>query len=81
MPESAAPRAPRPLRLGRICTGPVKAFASGALVTLIVRSSSATTVTLIGFVSAGLIRFAQAGVVMRASLGTTGTGWRVSVPG
>lgn len=61
---------------------PYKAFASGALVTLMVQSSSATTVTLIGFVSAGLLTFPQAmGVVLGASLGTTGTGWLVSVLG
>jgi phosphate:Na+ symporter len=68
--------------LVRFTGTPAKAFASGALVTLMVQSSSATTVTLIGFVSAGLITFAQAiGVVMGASLGTTGTGWVVSVLG
>ncbi len=61
---------------------PLKAFGSGALVTLMVQSSSATTVTVIGFVSAGLLTFPQAvGVVMGASLGTTGTGWIVSVLG
>lgn len=68
--------------LVRFTGTPVKAFTSGALVTLMVQSSSATTVTLIGFVSAGLIAFPQAvGVVMGASLGTTGTGWIVSVLG
>lgn len=47
-----------------------------------VQSSSATTVTLIGFVSAGLLTFPQAvGVVFGASRGTTGTGWIVSVLG
>lgn len=68
--------------LVRFTGTPLKAFASGALVTLMVQSSSATTVTLIGFVSAGLITFPQAvGVVFGASLGTTGTGWIVSVLG
>ncbi|MDP3498557.1 MAG: Na/Pi symporter [Candidatus Nitrotoga sp.] len=68
--------------LVRFTGTPVKAFASGALVTLMVQSSSATTVTLIGFVSAGLLTFPQAiGVVLGASLGTTGTGWVVSVLG
>lgn len=68
--------------LARFTGTPARAFASGALATLIVQSSSATTVTLIGFVSAGLIGFPQAvGVVMGASLGTTGTGWMVSVLG
>lgn len=61
---------------------PAKAFVSGALVTAMVQSSSATTVAVIGFVSAGLLTFPQAvGVVMGASLGTTGTGWIVSVLG
>src|SRR5690606_20186496 len=43
------------------------------------QSSTATTVTLIGFVSAGLITFSQAiGVVIGASFGNTATGWIVS---
>jgi len=68
--------------LVRFTGTPNKAFVSGALVTLMVQSSSATTVTLIGFVSAGLLTFPQAiGVVLGASLGTTGTGWVVSVLG
>ncbi|HMO49728.1 MAG TPA: Na/Pi cotransporter family protein [Kiritimatiellia bacterium] len=58
---------------------PAKAFLSGALVTALVQSSSATTVTVIGFVSAGLLTFPQAiGVVFGASLGTTGTGWIIA---
>lgn len=61
---------------------PVKAFASGTLVTLLLQSSAATTITLIGFVSAGLVSFPQAlGVVMGASLGTTGTGWLIATLG
>lgn len=68
--------------LMRFTGTPLKAFGSGALVTAMVQSSSATTVTVIGFVSAGLLTFPQAvGVVMGASLGTTGTGWIVAVLG
>jgi phosphate:Na+ symporter len=68
--------------LVRFTGTPLKAFSSGAFTTLVVQSSSATTITVIGFVSAGLISFPQAlGVVMGASLGTTGTGWLVSVLG
>jgi phosphate:Na+ symporter len=68
--------------LVRFTGTPFKAFSSGALVTAMVQSSSATTVTVIGFVSAGLLTFPQAvGVVMGASLGTTGTGWIVAVLG
>jgi len=61
---------------------PVTAFASGALVTALIQSSSATTLTTIGFVSAGLLSFSHSvGLVMGASLGTTSTGWLVSVVG
>ncbi|SDY61933.1 Na/Pi cotransporter family protein [Nitrosomonas sp. Nm33] len=68
--------------LVRFTGTPYKAFASGALVTLMVQSSSATTMTLIGFVSAGLLTFPQAvGVVLGASLGATGTSWVVSMLG
>lgn len=44
----------------------------GALVTMIIQSSSATTVMVIGFVNAGLMTLAQAaGIIMGANLGTT----------
>ncbi len=68
--------------LVRFTGRPVKAFVSGTLVTALVQSSSATTVAVIGFVSAGLLSFSQAvGLVIGASLGTTSTGWIVSVVG
>lgn len=61
---------------------PSKAFAAGAVATSLVQSSSATTIAVIGFVSAGLLTFPQAvGVVIGASLGTTSTGWLVSALG
>jgi len=66
----------------RFTAKPRHAFASGALVTALVQSSSATTLATIGFVSAGLLGFNQAvGLVMGASLGTTSTGWLVSLFG
>ena len=65
--------------LVRFTGTPFKAFVSGSLVTMLAQSSSATTVTLIGFVSAGLIGFTQAiGVLIGASLGNTATGWIVA---
>lgn len=65
--------------LVRFTGSPSRAFASGTLITVLVQSSTATTVTLIGFVSAGLIGFSQAiGVLLGASLGNTGTGWIVA---
>lgn len=65
--------------LVRFAGTPYKAFTSGTLITALIQSSTATTVTLIGFVSAGLITLAQAiGVVIGASLGNTATGWIVA---
>ncbi len=65
--------------LVRFTGTPATAFTSGVLATALVQSSSATTVTMIGFVSAGLLSFPQAlGVILGASLGTTSTGWLVS---
>ncbi len=61
---------------------PVTAFASGMVVTALIQSSSATTLMTIGFVSAGILPFAQSvGVLMGAALGTTSTGWMVSLIG
>lgn len=46
----------------------------GALVTMAVQSSSATTVMVIGFVNAGIMNLTQAvGVIMGANIGTTVT--------
>jgi phosphate:Na+ symporter len=68
--------------LVRFTGTPYKAFGTGALATAVVQSSSATTVTIIGFVSAGLISFSQAiGFVIGASLGNTATGWIVATLG
>lgn len=47
----------------------------GLLVTVIIQSSSATTVMVVGFVNAGLMNLAQSiGVVLGANIGTTITG-------
>jgi phosphate:Na+ symporter len=68
--------------LVRFTDRPGSAFLSGVFATALVQSSSATTVTMIGFVSAGLLTFSQAlGVILGASLGTTSTGWLVSTLG
>jgi phosphate:Na+ symporter len=50
----------------------LNAVLSGALVTAILQSSAATTLMLIGFVSAGLMPFRQTlGVILGADIGTT----------
>src|ERR1700742_4937980 len=68
--------------LGRAAATPLRGSFWGALVTLLVQSSSATTMTTIGLVSAGLLTFPQGlGLVFGANVGTTGTGWLVALIG
>ncbi|MDR1514663.1 MAG: Na/Pi cotransporter family protein [Synergistaceae bacterium] len=51
---------------------PVRGVAVGALVTVIIQSSSATTVMVVSFVHVGLMTLSQAfGVIMGANIGTT----------
>lgn len=55
---------------------------TGFLITAVVQSSSATTVMTVSFVNAGLLTLVEsAGVMMGANVGTTITGWIVSVFG
>ncbi len=52
----------------------------GVVVTMIVQSSSVTTVMVVGFVNAGLMNLTQAiGVIFGANIGTTITGWIISI--
>jgi phosphate:Na+ symporter len=58
------------------------AVLTGAGITALVQSSSATTLATIGFVSAGLLSQQNAiGVIIGANIGTTSTGWLVSLLG
>ena len=51
---------------------PLRGVAVGALVTMIIQSSSATTVMVVSFVHVGLMTLTQAvGVIMGANIGTT----------
>lgn len=60
----------------------LRALASGVLVTAVVQSSSAVTMTAIGFVNAGLLTLGQAlWVLFGANVGTTMTGWLVAAAG
>src|SRR5271165_1832373 len=68
--------------LGKAAATPLSGAFWGAVVTLIVQSSSAVTMTTIGLVSAGLLTFPQGlGLVFGANVGTTGTGWLVALIG
>lgn len=61
---------------------PLTAFITGVALTALIQSSSATTITTIGFVSAGLLSFPSAiGVIIGANVGTTSTGWIVALLG
>lgn len=62
--------------------GRISAVVSGAVMTMIVQSSTATTLLTIGFVSAGLLTFIQSiGVIIGANIGSTSTGWIISLIG
>ncbi|HBA71687.1 MAG: hypothetical protein A2X82_09370 [Geobacteraceae bacterium GWC2_55_20] len=68
--------------LGRFTSTPLKGVLAGILVTGLVQSSSAVTVATIGFVNAGLLTLRQAlGVIYGTNVGTTITGWLVSLVG
>ncbi|NQT97627.1 MAG: Na/Pi cotransporter family protein [Candidatus Marinimicrobia bacterium] len=60
--------------LERLTTNRFIAMLVGALVTMTIQSSSATTVMLVSFVHAGLMSFVQAlGVILGSNIGTTVT--------
>lgn len=66
--------------LGMLTNNRFMAIGLGALITAIIQSSGATTVMVVGFVSAGVLNLTQAvGVIMGANIGTTITAWIVSM--
>ena len=68
--------------LERLTNNPIKAVLLGAGVTAVIQSSSATTVTVVGFVNSGIMKLGQAiGVIMGANIGTTVTSWLLSLTG
>lgn len=61
---------------------PLKAAATGILATVILRSSSMVGLMVMAFVGAGLMSLRNAlGVILGSNLGTTFTGWLVTVIG
>ena len=68
--------------LGKLTTGKIAGMLTGLIVTAIIQSSSATTVMVVGFVNSGLMTLTQAiNVIMGANIGTTVTGWILSLGG
>ena len=62
--------------LAKMTSNPVKGFLLGLGVTLIIQSSSATTVMVVGFVNSGTMTLVQSvGVIMGANVGTAITAW------
>ncbi len=68
--------------LDKLTNNRIKAVALGAAVTAIIQSSSATTVTVVGFVNSGVMKLGQAiPIIMGSNIGTTITSWILSLVG
>ncbi len=68
--------------LDKLTSSKFKAVALGAAVTAIIQSSSATTVTVVGFVNSGVMKLGQAiPIIMGSNIGTTITSWILSLAG
>lgn len=66
--------------LNKVTANPLSSVMIGAIVTVLMQSSSATTVMVIGFVNSGLLNLVQAtGIIMGANIGTTTTAFLVSL--
>lgn len=66
--------------IASLTTHRLVAVTVGTLVTMLVQSSSITTVMVVGFVNASLMTLTQAiGVIFGANIGTTITGWIISI--
>lgn len=84
MGESLERRAGSGLRaiLSRLTSNRFAGLLTGLAVTAIMQSSSATTVMVVGFVNSGLMTLSQSiYVIMGANIGTTVTGWILSLAG
>ena len=66
--------------LGKLTTNRMLGFLTGLAVTGVIQSSSATTVMVVGFVNSGIMKLTNAvGIIMGANIGTTATGWLLSL--
>jgi phosphate:Na+ symporter len=73
-------------KLGKILSAMTKhrvmGILTGIVVTMILQSSSATTVIVVGLVTSGVMTLRQSiGVIMGANIGTTATVWIISLVG
>ena len=66
--------------LYRLSGTPVKGILLGTGVTAVIQSSSATSVMVVGFVNSGMMKMKQAiSIIMGAIIGTSVTGWIISL--
>ncbi len=66
--------------MAAMTSNPFKGVLTGAAITALIQSSSATTIMVISFVNAGLLTLGNAiGVIMGANIGTTLTAWITSL--
>ncbi len=68
--------------LWKLSSNPIKGLLLGVFVTAIIQSSSATTVMVVSFVNAGMMKVAQCiTIVLGSQIGTTVTGWLLTLAG
>ena len=68
--------------LWRLSSSPVKGLLLGTLVTAVIQSSSATSVMVVSFVNAGMMKLSQSiTVILGSQIGTTITGWVLTLAG
>ncbi len=68
------------MRLGQLTSSPARGVLLGTFVTAVIQSSSATSVMVVGFVNSGMMTLVQGiPIIMGANIGTTATGWILSI--
>lgn len=68
------------LLIQKTTSNPLKGMLTGALITVLIQSSSATTVIIVSLVAAGLMTLKQSiGVIMGANIGTTVTAFLIGL--
>jgi len=68
--------------MARLTENRFKGVLTGLFITSLIQSSSATTLMVVSFVNAGLLKLTEAiGVIMGANIGTTLTAWLIAVLG
>ena len=68
--------------LGKLTSTTLRGVLLGAFVTAVIQSSSATTIMVVGFVNTGIMQLVNAiGIIMGANIGTTATGWILTLSG